>query len=250
ELVINALKHAFPEGSSGRIWTRFGLNDGAPLLVVEDDGKGLPADAGAPETGLGAMIIRQLAAQFGGEPRYEAREGGGTRVVLPLPKLDIDRDRTAGWAGTPPACRGLGNGRVVPRTEASMRLIGILNRDGGTFRTIDIPGFIQRSAATFARHGHVFEARIVSGSGLLAELERAAADPGTDVVLAGGGDGTIAAAAGVCFRAGKPLAVLPAGTMNFFARSLRVPADLDEAVEAIAAGRRFDVDIATANGRP
>src|SRR5690606_38161724 len=76
------------------------------------------------------------------------------------------------------------------------------------------------------------------------------ADPAADVVLAGGGDGTISAAAGVCFRAGKPLAVLPAGTMNFFAQSLRVPAGLDAAVEAIAAGRRFDVDIATANGRP
>ncbi|HHY51464.1 MAG TPA: diacylglycerol kinase family lipid kinase [Alphaproteobacteria bacterium] len=131
-----------------------------------------------------------------------------------------------------------------------MRLIGILNRDGGTFRTIDIPAFVQRSAATFERHGHVFEARIVSGSELLDALERAAADPAADVILAGGGDGTISAAAGVCFRAGKPLAVLPAGTMNFFAQSLRVPPGLDEAVAAIAAGRLFEVDIATANDRP
>ncbi|HHY51463.1 MAG TPA: histidine kinase [Alphaproteobacteria bacterium] len=96
ELVINALKHAFPDGRSGQIWTRFGLSDGTPVLVVEDDGRGLPPDAGAAETGLGAMIIRQLAAQFGGEPRYETGEGGGTRVVLPLPKLEIDRGRSTG----------------------------------------------------------------------------------------------------------------------------------------------------------
>jgi diacylglycerol kinase family enzyme len=70
------------------------------------------------------------------------------------------------------------------------------------------------------------------------------------VVLAGGGDGTISAAAAICFDVGKPLAVLPAGTMNLFARTLAVPLNLDEAVPALAAGRLHEVDIATANGRP
>src|SRR5690606_6356295 len=67
---------------------------------------------------------------------------------------------------------------------------------------------------------------------------------------AGGGDGTISAAAGVCFRHGKALGVLPAGTMNLAARTLRMPLDLEEAIAAIAGGRFYNVDIATANGRP
>lgn len=91
ELVINALKHAFPEGAGGQIWTRLTRDtQGGAVLVVEDDGEGMPPEALAGENGLGAMIIRQLAGQFGGAPAYEVREGGGTRVVLRLPQLAID----------------------------------------------------------------------------------------------------------------------------------------------------------------
>jgi diacylglycerol kinase family enzyme len=131
-----------------------------------------------------------------------------------------------------------------------MRFIGVLNRDGGTFRTLDMDAFIERAVVAFAEHGHELECRAVEGSALIAELTRAAADDTADAVLAGGGDGTISAAAAICFETKKPLAILPAGTMNLFARTLRVPLNLDEAVKAVAAGRTFDVDIATANGRP
>jgi two-component sensor histidine kinase/CHASE3 domain sensor protein len=89
ELVINALKHAFPAGAAGKIITSL-TNDSVngPMLVVEDDGAGFAPDAAVSE-GLGAMIIRQLAVQFGGEPAYEKPEHGGTRVVLKLPNLAV-----------------------------------------------------------------------------------------------------------------------------------------------------------------
>lgn len=91
ELVINALKHAFPDGSAGTISTGFSRDaTGAPVLVVEDDGRGIDPEAFNAETGLGAMIIRQLATQFGGEPNYAAREGGGTRISLKLPNLKAE----------------------------------------------------------------------------------------------------------------------------------------------------------------
>lgn len=131
-----------------------------------------------------------------------------------------------------------------------MRFIGIFNGDGGTFRSLDMDAFTTRAAEIFAAAGHELECRVVDKDDLIAELERAAEDNAADVVLAGGGDGTISAAAGICFRHGKPLAVLPAGTMNFFARTLRVPLNLEEALRAIAEGQLLDVDIATANGRP
>src|SRR5690606_5337770 len=69
-------------------------------------------------------------------------------------------------------------------------------------------------------------------------------------IVAGGGDGTISAAATVAFESGKALGVLPAGTMNLFARALGVPLDLEVALAAIAHGTVGRVDIATANGRP
>jgi diacylglycerol kinase family enzyme len=47
-----------------------------------------------------------------------------------------------------------------------------------------------------------------------------------------------------------PLAVLPAGTMNLFARSLKVPLNLEQALRALAGGEVRKADIATANGRP
>lgn len=70
------------------------------------------------------------------------------------------------------------------------------------------------------------------------------------MLLAGGGDGTISAAAAAAYRRGIPLGVLPAGTMNLFARSLGLPTDLNAAVEALASGDVRTVDIATANRRP
>lgn len=131
-----------------------------------------------------------------------------------------------------------------------MRFVGVFNRDGGTFRITDIEALSARATAIFAEAGKTLEVRPVAGKDLIAALEAAASDPTVDVVLAGGGDGTISAAAGICFRTGKPLAVLPAGTMNLFARTLRVPLNLEEALRANAGGQFYDVDIATANGQP
>lgn len=129
-----------------------------------------------------------------------------------------------------------------------MRFIGVFNRDGGTFRTTDMEAFAARAVEIFAARGHELDPRIVEGKALIAELERAAGE--AEVLLAGGGDGTISAAAGIAYRQKVPLAVLPAGTMNLFARSLQIPLELDAALEAIAAGEIAQVDIATANGRP
>lgn len=131
-----------------------------------------------------------------------------------------------------------------------MHFIGVFNKDGGTFRTMDMPAFAAAAERIFAEHGHTLECRVFGGDELADELERAASDPTSDVVLAGGGDGTISAAAGICFAHKMALAVLPAGTMNLFARSLGVPLQLEAALGAIAGGEVAAVDIATANGRP
>lgn len=131
-----------------------------------------------------------------------------------------------------------------------MHIIAVLNRDGGTLRTMDLDAFCVEAAAIFARHGHELECEVVSGSDVKATLRKAATRKGVDAVLAGGGDGTISTAAGIAFETGMPLAVLPVGTMNLFARALKVPLDLNEALEAIAGGEIGAVDIATANDRP
>lgn len=88
ELVTNALKHAFPDGRSGTIRVRFRRVGSVPVLSVEDDGVGV--DPSQPQSGLGALIVKQLARQFGGEePDYQPRPDGGTVVAVQLPKLNV-----------------------------------------------------------------------------------------------------------------------------------------------------------------
>jgi diacylglycerol kinase family enzyme len=131
-----------------------------------------------------------------------------------------------------------------------MRFAAVLNRDGGTLRTIDLPGFCQRMGETLEAAGHSLVVDITSGKAVEAALDKAAGMRGIDVVLAGGGDGTISAAAARLMGTRKALAVLPAGTMNLFARGLGIPQTLDGAIQAFADGEVTAVDMASANGRP
>ena len=131
-----------------------------------------------------------------------------------------------------------------------MRFAAVLNRDGGTLRTIDLSGFCQRMRETLEAAGHSLAVDITSGDAVEAALDKAAGMRGIDVVLAGGGDGTISAAAARLMGTKKALAVLPAGTMNLFARGLGIPQTLDAAVQGFADGEVMAVDMASANGRP
>ena len=131
-----------------------------------------------------------------------------------------------------------------------MHFSTVLNRDGGTLRTTDLDAFSTRLCETLERSGHTCSIAIVEGSEVEQALEAAAAEDGVDVVMAGGGDGTVSTAAAILRNGDRALAVLPAGTMNLFARSLAIPLDLDAAVAALASGQVRSVDTATANGQP
>lgn len=128
-----------------------------------------------------------------------------------------------------------------------MHFIAVLNRDGGTLRTMDLDAFCDTARQVFERRGHTLDCQVVAGDAVETALRAAAETDGVDAIIAAGGDGTISTAAGIAFATGKPLAVLPAGTMNLFARALKVPLGLIEALEAIADGEVGTVDIATAN---
>lgn len=88
ELVTNAIRHAFPNKGGGAIVVRLERQDGIPVLSVIDDGVGMPVGAEARESGLGLVIVRQLAGQFAGTPLYERPSTGGTRIVVSLPRLE------------------------------------------------------------------------------------------------------------------------------------------------------------------
>lgn len=129
-----------------------------------------------------------------------------------------------------------------------MKITCVLNTAGGTLKTTDIDWLSELIVRQFSAAGHDATVAPVSGKTLIETLEEAAGDKDTDAILAGGGDGTISAAAAIAAKAGKPLGILPAGTMNLFARSLDIPLDLERAVEALANGSIGKVDIAHADG--
>ena len=131
-----------------------------------------------------------------------------------------------------------------------MRVAAILNRDSGTLHTMDLDAFCAEAVAAFAEAGHALQCHVVSGSDVLVTIERFSVDPDVDAMVAAGGDGTISSAAAIAHRTGKVLGVLPAGTMNLFARALGVPPDIRRALHAVARGTVRQVDLAMANNRP
>jgi two-component sensor histidine kinase len=87
ELVINALKHAFPEGTKGTIIVGFESTASAWRLFVSDDGVGIGthlADAPA-RSGLGTSIVEALTRQLGGRVTTAAA-APGTTVSVTVPR--------------------------------------------------------------------------------------------------------------------------------------------------------------------
>ncbi len=94
ELVMNAVKHAFPAGESGEVSVVFRCDSGAaPFLEVSDNGVGWHEKHTSEAQGLGARIIEMVARQFGSAPeRSPFRNDGarpGTRIKVRLDKLQV-----------------------------------------------------------------------------------------------------------------------------------------------------------------
>lgn len=71
-----------------------------------------------------------------------------------------------------------------------------------------------------------------------------------DVVVVGGGDGTLNVAAPALIGCGRPVGILPLGTANDLARTLLIPFDPVEAMEVVAQGRTHRIDLGCVNGVP
>jgi diacylglycerol kinase family enzyme len=130
-----------------------------------------------------------------------------------------------------------------------MKVRAILNRDGGTFRTTDMEPYGRKVEQAFHAAGHEIEIAIVGADEMRHALETACRRGDLDAIVAGGGDGTISAAAGVAWKSGMPLGIIPAGTMNLFARTLKLPIDIWTVPEVLAQGKIIDGDIGSADGR-
>ena len=82
ELVINALKHAFPGTRAGRIVVGYQATGRDWRLSVRDNGVGMHTQAGGAKPGLGTSIVEALANQLHAEVEViNARPGTNISIV-------------------------------------------------------------------------------------------------------------------------------------------------------------------------
>lgn len=131
-----------------------------------------------------------------------------------------------------------------------MKIHAILNSSGGTLKTTDLGLLEQLVRDEFELHGHQIEIEVVDGPKVGGAIAAASRREDLGALLVGGGDGTVSGAAAALMDKEIALAILPAGTMNLFARTLQIPLDLSQAISALAGGTTTAVDIAVVNGEP
>jgi diacylglycerol kinase (ATP) len=116
------------------------------------------------------------------------------------------------------------NRRAGPGNAQLPELIEVL-RAGGV--QVTAPDLADREAVSGAIRAHAAE---------------------VDLVVVGGGDGTVNAAAAGIVETGLPLGILPLGTANDLSRTLQLPTDPAEAARVIIAGHTRKIDIGEVNG--
>ncbi|MEU9032460.1 diacylglycerol kinase family protein [Streptomyces sp. NPDC048383] len=184
---------------------------------------------------IGAVFLAGRTRDTDGEPQ----EGADT--VLP----DVpDRGRPHAPAPAVPAARG---GAVRPDAEAD-------GRPGRTVVVVRHPLGCPDELAEQVRislHDHGWTEQRWTHTSVErpgGTLPEECAEPGVDLVVACGGDGTVRACADVLAGTGIPLALVPCGTGNLLARNLDLPLDPRAALEEALTGEDFPIDVGSVCG--
>src|SRR5438270_12580875 len=125
-------------------------------------------------------------------------------------------------------------------------VVVLLNRGGGAVAAD--PKIGDKVAKTLQQAGIDVQIEMIGGNEC-ADRCRAIVERGDGLVVVGGGDGTISAAASALVGTETRLGILPLGTLNHVARDLGVPDKLDDASKLIAERPERRVDVAEMNGR-
>jgi diacylglycerol kinase family enzyme len=129
---------------------------------------------------------------------------------------------------------------------ASSGLTCILNSTSGCHPGPELRGKLSR---IFAENGTPARILLASSGAEIPELARRAVKENSQIIVAGGGDGTVNAVANEIMGSSITLGVLPLGTLNHFAKDLHIPQDLEGAARNLFTGRAVPVDVGEVNGR-
>ena len=128
-----------------------------------------------------------------------------------------------------------------PRTDRVAVVVNTASRTGARALPLVESALRRASEQVVVHPAH-------GGTELMGALRAAMAEE-PDLLVVGGGDGTIGCAAGLVAHSRTTLGVLPLGTANDFARTLEIPTPLTAAVDTLLDGQIVDVDLGRVDGR-
>jgi len=112
---------------------------------------------------------------------------------------------------------------------------------------------VQEAQGHIARIAHEFgadaEVIVTKRGDDIAALAAHAVDERRQLVVAGGGDGTVNAVAGALAGTAIALGVIPMGTLNHFAKDIGLPLNIEAAVRNLFTGKVACVDVGEVNSR-
>ncbi len=111
------------------------------------------------------------------------------------------------------------------------------------------PELREKLSQIFAENGAPAGIHLASSGSEIPGLARRAVKEGSQIIVAGGGDGTVNAVAKELMGSSIALGVLPLGTLNHFAKDLHIPQDLEGAARNLLTGQAVPVDVGEVNGR-
>jgi diacylglycerol kinase family enzyme len=130
----------------------------------------------------------------------------------------------------------------------SRKFTVVLNRASGTVGRLGPEKVEAGLREILERAGCEVEISSVEGDGIEGAL-RAAREGDADVVVVGGGDGTVSAAATLFAGQDKPLGVLPLGTFNLAARDVGMPLEWEVAAELLVTAPVVEIDLMEVGGK-
>lgn len=128
------------------------------------------------------------------------------------------------------------------------RCVFLLNRGaGGSQRGLEAQAVCESVVKAFQAAGHEITSVVARPRNLNRELARIIASA-PEIVLIGGGDGTVSAAARQLGGTGIAMGIIPMGTFNLAARDLGVPLEIGAAAEFLASAESVAIDVLDISG--
>jgi diacylglycerol kinase (ATP) len=112
----------------------------------------------------------------------------------------------------------------------SKRAFVVLNPKSGS---ADVDRLRQLLAGRLDEHGWVYDVYEMTGDEDVAAIVRARCTDGADLVIAAGGDGTVASVVNGVWQSSARIGILPAGTGNLLARAMGIPNAVEPALALI-----------------